>query len=135
MNQNLGLAPSSGLLTALSTLSCDCLCGVEAEFTLAALLSASAASALMKWFSLRPPAAVNGSTGPARLQVGVLSSPPGFSNTWLSGNKLATKSFFSHFRPSCWQESGRCPLLRWGQDVSISPWGLAHTPHKAQRHF
>lgn len=40
----------------------------------------------------------NGSTGPARPQVGAPSSPPGFSNTWLRGNKLATKSLFSHFR-------------------------------------
>lgn len=39
----------------------------------------------------------NGSTGPARPQVGVPSSRPGFSNTWLSGSKLATKSLFSHF--------------------------------------
>lgn len=49
---------------------------------------------------LAKPPTVNGSTGPARLRVGVPSSRPGFSSTWLSGNKLATKSFFSHFRAS-----------------------------------
>lgn len=99
MNQNLCLAPSSRHLTALSALSCDCLCGVEAEL----ILSGSAQCLCSKCSNevvLAKTPTVNGSTGPARLRVGVPSSPPGFSNTWLSGNKLATKSFFSHFRPS-----------------------------------
>lgn len=54
-NQNLCLAPPAPHLTALSPLSCDCLCGVEAELILGALLTASASCVLMKWFSLRPP--------------------------------------------------------------------------------
>lgn len=99
MNQNLCLAPSSRHHTALSALSCDCLWGVETEL----FLSGSAHCLCSKCSNevvLAKTPTVNGATGPARLLVGVPSSPPGFSNTQLSGNKLATKSFFSHFRPS-----------------------------------
>lgn len=89
--------PPAPHLTALSTLSCDCLCGVESR-----TYPVGSANCLCRKCSnevvLAKTPTVNGSTGPARLQVGVPSSHPGFPNTWLSGNKLATKSLFSHFR-------------------------------------
>lgn len=111
----------------------DCLCGVEAELILWALLTASAASVVMKWFSLRTPPlmapqVLPGASGRAKLSSRFL--------TQLSGNKLATKSFFSQFRPldqADVHSSGGdkiSPFLRGGSRIH-----LMKARELAQRHF
>lgn len=96
MNQNLCLAHSSPHLTALH--SHDCLCGVEAELILSALLTASAASVVMKWFSLRPPPLMAPQVLPGTSGRAKLSSR--FLKHSAQRKQLATKSFSPHFRPS-----------------------------------